>query len=112
MESFGALAETVAFVVATLLPLLLALAAFLVPRQMRLIWRAAVVVGTNIISGPLAFVLLMELAKASSPHGRPGPGAGIIAVPMVYVWMPTLVASIIVLIALAVFRNMRRRSSS
>lgn len=67
--------------------------------------------GANVVSGPVAFVLLMEMAKFFSPTGRPGPGAGIIALPMLYVWVLTVVASIVLLIGLAFFNDLKRRSS-
>lgn len=110
IRDLDALAEWVTFGLASLLPLLTAAAALLLPRRMRLIWKAAIAVGTHVISGPVAFVLLMEWARAFSSTGRPGPGVGIIALPMVYLWLLTLAASITLLMGLAFFAALGKRS--
>ncbi len=111
VRDLDALAETAAFCVGTLLPLLVAVAAFWFSRRWRLIWRAALLIGASVVSGPVAFILLLELARLTSPTGRPGPAAGIITVPMAYVWALTIIASTLLLIGLAIFKGRASRSS-
>jgi hypothetical protein len=104
LQEIDAALQIVAFGFATLLPLIAVCCAFFFLRRMRLVYRAALVIAVNIVSLPVAFVLLMELALLWSPSGRPGPGTGIIAVPMVGVWLLTAVVSAILLIGLVIGR--------
>jgi hypothetical protein len=107
LRNIDALAQIVAFAAASLLPLLAVGAAFSFSQRMRLAWRTALLIGVNLVSFPVAFVVLMELALTWSPSGRPGPGMGIIAVPMLNVWLLAVAVSTVLLIGLIIGRLKR-----
>lgn len=104
--------EVAAIVFASVLPVVAAIGVVLLLRRMRLAHRLLIALGAVIVTTPLALILLLEMAVAFSPAGRPGPGAGIIAVPLISLSVLALVICVAARIGLEFADNLQRRVSA
>lgn len=93
--------QVVVLTLVSLLPIPIVGAAFWLSRHMPLIWRLTLLLAADILSFLIPFVLLAEFALVWSPTGMPGPGEGILALPMATLWLLTVAVSGVLLLASA-----------
>ena len=106
LAELDAIAQVIAFVLATFLPALVVGGVFWLSRRMRLVWRSVLVMVANVVSLPIAFVIVMLVVMGWPPSGTPA--MGVAALPSFLVWQLTVVGSIVLLLVSAFSRSKAR----